>query len=89
MATLLLIERENAPAGLDRMEFNLADFGGQLPTRGDVIFPPDGSAGATGLVWEVVSRAFDPGRGFDAAGPVHILVRERAPTELEARLRRG
>jgi len=87
MATLLLIERENAPAGLEPMEFNLADFGGQLPGRGDIIFPPNGSAGAEAVVWEVVSRAFDPGRGFDAAGPVHILVRERKPTDLEARLR--
>lgn len=64
-------------------DFNLADFGGQLPAQGDVLLrpratgePPDSPQ----LVWEVVGRVFEPGIGFDAEARLHVRVRARPPT---------
>lgn len=66
-------------------EFNLADFGGQLPSCGDSIIMPPSVLGeqATPGVWQVVARLFDPGRAFDAGSSLRLVVRSRAATAEE------
>lgn len=68
-------EAETSPP----LDFNLADFAGQLPQVGDVVAPPPG-VGARDHLWEVVYRMFDPGLAFDAGSCLRLVVRPRPPS---------
>lgn|GEM_PF-5967767 len=95
MATIIRIYPAVEEKGLGpHLEFNLADFGGQLPARGDLIMKPRGHAAAAAPeageeVWEVMARYFDPGPGFDAGACLHVLVRARTMTPVERALHEG
>ena len=95
MATVIRIYPEAGDAGIGpHLEFNLADFGGQLPARGDLIMKPRAHAAASPPaaaeeVWEVMARYFDPGPGFDAGACLHVLVRTRTMTPVERALHEG
>jgi hypothetical protein len=71
------------------LEFNLSDFGGQLPNCGDLIIKPRGDGDSMDEVWEVATRYFDPGPSFDAGACLHVLVRSRPLTEAERALHEG
>jgi len=88
VATKIRIYVEATPdAPPHRHDFNLADFGGQLPEQGDLIMDPMAPRSAEGAqVWEVIARYHDPGRGFDAQAVVRIQARARAATVAEAAL---
>lgn len=95
MATIIRVYPAVEETGLGaHLEFNLADFGGQLPSRGDLIMKPRGHAAAsppdgTEEVWEVLARYFDPGPAFDAGACLHVLVRGRTMTPVERALHEG
>lgn len=81
MATVIRIFPENGECH----EFNLADFGGQLPACGDTIIIPTSLTGEQSApnVWEVVSRFFDPGHAFDAGSALRLMVRSRPANAAE------
>ena len=91
MATMIRVYPEAGETGVGpHLEFNLADFGGQLPVRGDLIIKPRHARGPDDdQVWEVASRYFDPGPAFDAGACLHVLVRTRAMTAAERALHKG
>ena len=85
----LFVEDEGGEGFVAQYDFNLADFAGQPPAPGDVIVPPMLPGGTDRLqVWDVVSRYFDPGRGFDASGCLRVRVRPRRATADELALLR-
>jgi hypothetical protein len=69
-----LTDGHTAPAA----EYNLPDFGGQLPEVGDTILPDPARAEA-GVLWDVISRYHEPGDAYDASACIRIVVTERAP----------
>lgn len=73
-----LADGRNAPLA----EYNLPDFGGQLPAVGDTIVPGREHAEA-GVMWEVVARYHEPGRAYDAFACIRVLVKSRLPTAEE------
>jgi hypothetical protein len=79
----VIVEGEDHSERARALEFNLADFAGQLPQPGDVVLLPAGEAGRESRVWEVEARYFDPGRGFDASGLLFVRVRSREATKAE------
>ncbi|WP_374472671.1 hypothetical protein [Phenylobacterium sp.] len=90
MATVIRIYPEAGDAGIGpHLEFNLSDFGGQLPNTGDLIIQPRTHGQPNGEVWEVATRYFDPGPGFDAGACLHVIVRARAMTPAERALHEG
>jgi hypothetical protein len=90
VATVIRIYPEADDTGIGpHFEFNLSDFGGQLPNTGDLIMQPNGHRGPEGEVWEVATRYFDPGPGFDAGACLHVIVRSRAMTRAEQALHAG
>lgn len=95
MATIIRVYPAVEETGLGpHLEFNLADFGGQLPSRGDLIMKPRAYAAAgppeaANEVWEVMARYFDPGPSFDAGACLHVLVRTRTMTAVERALHEG
>jgi hypothetical protein len=78
VASVIRVTIEDAAGEPVQHDFNLADFGGQLPCPGDLIIPP-GEADPPTKLWEVAHRIFEPGRGFDASGHLHVVVRVRPP----------
>ena len=91
MATVIRIYPEADETGIGpHLEFNLADFGGQLPNYGDLIIQPRSHASPGGdEVWEVATRYFDPGPSFDAGACLHVIVRTRQMTPAERALHHG
>ncbi|HEY8617845.1 hypothetical protein [Phenylobacterium sp.] len=90
MATVIRIYPEAGDAGIGpHLEFNLSDFGGQLPNCGDLIIKPQGQGAPGDEVWEVSTRYFDPGPGFDAGACLHVLVRSRPMSPSERALHQG
>ena len=69
-------------------EYNLPDFGGQLPSVGDTIVPGREQAQA-GTMWDVVARYHEPGVAYDASACIRVVVRARSPTAEEIVLFEG
>ncbi|RAK57285.1 hypothetical protein DJ018_04880 [Phenylobacterium deserti] len=86
MATVISVYEEQPNGGPQRHDFNLSDFGGQLPANGDLIIKPHSLSADGPEVWEVVARYHQPGRGFDAEGALRVVVRSRLATEAEKAL---
>lgn len=95
LATIVRVYPAVEETGLGpHLEFNLPDFGGQLPSRGDLIMKPRAHAAAAppaaaDEIWEVMARYFDPGPAFDAGACLHVLVRARRMTPVERALHEG
>jgi hypothetical protein len=88
LATRIRIYVETAEeAGLQPHDFNLPDFGGQLPTPGDLILAPQSEGGADGrTVWEVVCRYHDPGVAYDGGAILRLKAIGRPATRPELEL---
>ena len=86
MATVIRIYEEQPDSGPARHDFNLSDFGGQLPGPGDLIIKPRTLSHDGREIWEVVARYHEPGVGFDAESCLRVLVRSRLATEAEKAL---
>lgn len=63
-------------------EYNLADFGGQLPHVGDVIAAPPSEGEPE--AWDVVARYHEPGDPYDAISCIRIVARRRPLSQGEA-----
>jgi hypothetical protein len=79
MATCIRIHLEDqldAGRSAPAAEFNLADFGGQLPQVGDVIAAPP-VEGEPPEAWDVLARYHEPGDPYDAGACIRIVARRR------------
>lgn len=79
-----LAEGRSAPAA----EYNLPDFGGQLPEVGDTIVPGREFADS-GTLWDVAARYHEPGVAYDASACIRVVVTLRAPSAEEVVLFEG
>ena len=87
VATVISVYEERPDGGPQRHDYNLSDFGGQLPANGDLIIKPrELTESDAPEVWEVVARYHQPGRGFDAESGLRVVVRSRLATEAEKAL---
>jgi|HubBroStandDraft_3_1064219.scaffolds.fasta_scaffold1116694_1 hypothetical protein len=89
---IALFERKLSGAGEDGYlrldyDFSLSDFGGILPTKGDLIVPPIGSPDPTKYpLFTVVDRFFRPAGSKVLFTTVALVVTEREGKKEEAHL---